>query len=155
MFAKGLQLVSAEAISCWSPRVSTKKYESENSHSCKIQFWWGDDVERCSGSLRSFWNRCVKHRRCPFHRRTPGLPSSILQMIFSLALPILPSYTQMLLFFCFFHVPELSFFALQGIASVLQRRSDNEEYVEVGRLGPSDYFGQSPLSVFFFFLCYL
>lgn len=30
----------------------------------------------------------------------------------------------------------------QGTASVLQRRSDNEEYVEVGRLGPSDYFGQ-------------
>ncbi|KAG7257595.1 hypothetical protein CRUP_017224, partial [Coryphaenoides rupestris] len=27
-----------------------------------------------------------------------------------------------------------------GTASVLQRRSDNEEYVEVGRLGPSDYF---------------
>lgn len=33
-------------------------------------------------------------------------------------------------------------FCLQGIASVLQRRSDNEEYVEVGRLGPSDYFGE-------------
>lgn len=31
---------------------------------------------------------------------------------------------------------------VQGIASVLQRRSDNEEYVEVGRLGPSDYFGE-------------
>lgn len=30
----------------------------------------------------------------------------------------------------------------QGTASVLQRRSDNEEYVEVGRLGPSDYFGE-------------
>ncbi|CAL8266529.1 unnamed protein product [Gadus morhua 'NCC'] len=29
-----------------------------------------------------------------------------------------------------------------GTASVLQRRSDNEEYVEVGRLGPSDYFGE-------------
>lgn len=30
----------------------------------------------------------------------------------------------------------------QGTASVLQRRSPNEEYVEVGRLGPSDYFGE-------------
>lgn len=30
---------------------------------------------------------------------------------------------------------------LQGSAAVLQRRSDNEEPVEVGRLGPSDYFG--------------
>uniref|UniRef100_A0A8C9JPH5 Protein kinase cAMP-dependent type I regulatory subunit beta n=1 Tax=Panthera tigris altaica TaxID=74533 RepID=A0A8C9JPH5_PANTA len=29
-----------------------------------------------------------------------------------------------------------------GTASVLQRRSPNEEYVEVGRLGPSDYFGE-------------
>lgn len=36
------------------------------------------------------------------------------------------------------------FFPLQGTASVLQRRSDNEEYVEVGRLGPSDYFGEQP-----------
>ncbi len=33
-------------------------------------------------------------------------------------------------------------FSSQGTASVLQRRSDNEEYVEVGRLGPSDYFGK-------------
>ncbi|TWW69993.1 cAMP-dependent protein kinase type I-beta regulatory subunit [Takifugu flavidus] len=33
----------------------------------------------------------------------------------------------------------------RGIASVLQRRSDNEEYVEVGRLGPSDYFGEIAL----------
>ncbi|KAJ7408678.1 hypothetical protein BTVI_59064 [Pitangus sulphuratus] len=32
-----------------------------------------------------------------------------------------------------------------GTASVLQRRSDNEEYVEVGRLGPSDYFGEIAL----------
>lgn len=30
----------------------------------------------------------------------------------------------------------------QGTASVLQRRSPSEEYVEVGRLGPSDYFGE-------------
>lgn len=30
----------------------------------------------------------------------------------------------------------------QGSASVLQRRSLSEEYVEVGRLGPSDYFGE-------------
>lgn len=34
----------------------------------------------------------------------------------------------------------------QGTASVLQRRSPNEEYVEVGRLGPSDYFGESGVS---------
>lgn len=33
-------------------------------------------------------------------------------------------------------------FPPQGTASVLQRRSPNEEYVEVGRLGPSDYFGK-------------
>lgn len=31
---------------------------------------------------------------------------------------------------------------LQGTAAVLQRRSENEEFVEVGRLGPSDYFGE-------------
>lgn len=30
----------------------------------------------------------------------------------------------------------------QGCAAVLQRRSENEEFVEVGRLGPSDYFGK-------------
>ncbi|KAH0517839.1 cAMP-dependent protein kinase type I-beta regulatory subunit [Microtus ochrogaster] len=34
---------------------------------------------------------------------------------------------------------------LEGTASVLQRRSPNEEYVEVGRLGPSDYFGEIAL----------
>ncbi|KAF6281216.1 protein kinase cAMP-dependent type I regulatory subunit beta [Rhinolophus ferrumequinum] len=34
---------------------------------------------------------------------------------------------------------------LMGTASVLQRRSPNEEYVEVGRLGPSDYFGEIAL----------
>ncbi|OBS69306.1 hypothetical protein A6R68_02134 [Neotoma lepida] len=33
----------------------------------------------------------------------------------------------------------------KGTASVLQRRSPNEEYVEVGRLGPSDYFGEIAL----------
>lgn len=32
---------------------------------------------------------------------------------------------------------------LQGSAAVLQRRSENEEFVEVGRLGPSDYFGKT------------
>lgn len=31
----------------------------------------------------------------------------------------------------------------QGSAAVLQRRSEHEEFVEVGRLGPSDYFGKS------------
>ncbi|XP_026560389.1 cAMP-dependent protein kinase type I-beta regulatory subunit [Pseudonaja textilis] len=34
---------------------------------------------------------------------------------------------------------------VKGTASVLQRRSDKEEYVEVGRLGPSDYFGEIAL----------
>ncbi|XP_059933809.1 cAMP-dependent protein kinase type I-beta regulatory subunit isoform X3 [Mesoplodon densirostris] len=34
---------------------------------------------------------------------------------------------------------------LMGTASVLQRRSPGEEYVEVGRLGPSDYFGEIAL----------
>ncbi|CAO2645903.1 cAMP-dependent protein kinase type I-alpha regulatory subunit (Fragments) [Lemmus lemmus] len=33
------------------------------------------------------------------------------------------------------------FIILEGTAAVLQRRSENEEFVEVGRLGPSDYFG--------------
>ncbi|KAM9013508.1 cAMP-dependent protein kinase type I-beta regulatory subunit isoform 1-T1 [Ara ararauna] len=37
------------------------------------------------------------------------------------------------------------FIITEGTASVLQRRSDNEEYVEVGRLGPSDYFGEIAL----------
>ncbi|KAJ7403939.1 cAMP-dependent protein kinase type I-alpha regulatory subunit [Willisornis vidua] len=32
------------------------------------------------------------------------------------------------------------FIILEGTAAVLQRRSENEEFVEVGRLGPSDYF---------------
>lgn len=31
---------------------------------------------------------------------------------------------------------------LQGTAAVLQRRSEHEEFVEVGRLAPSDYFGE-------------
>uniref|UniRef100_A0A8C6G2G5 cAMP-dependent protein kinase type I-alpha regulatory subunit n=2 Tax=Pecora TaxID=35500 RepID=A0A8C6G2G5_MOSMO len=33
----------------------------------------------------------------------------------------------------------------EGSAAVLQRRSENEEFVEVGRLGPSDYFGEIAL----------
>uniref|UniRef100_A0A674AZP3 cAMP-dependent protein kinase type I-alpha regulatory subunit n=1 Tax=Salmo trutta TaxID=8032 RepID=A0A674AZP3_SALTR len=33
----------------------------------------------------------------------------------------------------------------KGSAAVLQRRSENEEFVEVGRLGPSDYFGEIAL----------
>ncbi|VFV20233.1 kap1_rat ame: full=camp-dependent protein kinase, partial [Lynx pardinus] len=36
------------------------------------------------------------------------------------------------------------FIITEGTASVLQRRSPNEEYVEVGRLGPSDYFETRP-----------
>lgn len=35
------------------------------------------------------------------------------------------------------------FVCFQGSAAVLQRRSENEEFVEVGRLGPSDYFGKN------------
>uniref|UniRef100_G3NLF9 cAMP-dependent protein kinase type I-alpha regulatory subunit n=1 Tax=Gasterosteus aculeatus aculeatus TaxID=481459 RepID=G3NLF9_GASAC len=34
------------------------------------------------------------------------------------------------------------FIILEGTAAVLQRRSEDEEFVEVGRLGPSDYFGR-------------
>uniref|UniRef100_A0A2I2Y425 cAMP-dependent protein kinase type I-alpha regulatory subunit n=1 Tax=Gorilla gorilla gorilla TaxID=9595 RepID=A0A2I2Y425_GORGO len=38
------------------------------------------------------------------------------------------------------------FIILEGSAAVLQRRSENEEFVEVGRLGPSDYFGHLIIS---------
>lgn len=45
---------------------------------------------------------------------------------------------------------QLNLCVFQGSAAVLQRRSENEEFVEVGRLGPSDYFGkisaQSPFT---------
>ncbi|MBZ3886567.1 cAMP-dependent protein kinase type I-alpha regulatory subunit [Sciurus carolinensis] len=37
------------------------------------------------------------------------------------------------------------FIILEGSAAVLQRRPENEEFVEVGRLGPSDYFGEIAL----------
>ncbi|XP_034396378.1 protein kinase, cAMP-dependent, regulatory, type I, alpha (tissue specific extinguisher 1) a [Cyclopterus lumpus] len=37
------------------------------------------------------------------------------------------------------------FIILEGTAAVLQRRSEDEEFVEVGRLGPSDYFGEIAL----------
>nr|KAF6416834.1 protein kinase cAMP-dependent type I regulatory subunit alpha [Molossus molossus] len=37
------------------------------------------------------------------------------------------------------------FIILEGSAAVLQRRSEKEEFVEVGRLGPSDYFGEIAL----------
>ncbi|CAJ1075346.1 protein kinase%2C cAMP-dependent, regulatory, type I, alpha (tissue specific extinguisher 1) a isoform [Xyrichtys novacula] len=37
------------------------------------------------------------------------------------------------------------FIILEGTAAVLQRRSNSEEFVEVGRLGPSDYFGEIAL----------
>ncbi|ESO83453.1 hypothetical protein LOTGIDRAFT_133402 [Lottia gigantea] len=37
------------------------------------------------------------------------------------------------------------FIILEGTAAVLQRRSENEEPVEVGRLGTSDYFGEIAL----------
>lgn len=37
----------------------------------------------------------------------------------------------------------LLFFFLQGVAVVLQRRSPNEDYIEVSRLGQSDYFGEN------------
>ncbi|CAE1297534.1 PRKAR [Acanthosepion pharaonis] len=37
------------------------------------------------------------------------------------------------------------FIITEGTAAVLQRRADNEEPIEVGRLGPSDYFGEIAL----------
>lgn len=37
------------------------------------------------------------------------------------------------------------FMIIEGQASVLQRRSDNEDFIEVGKLGPSDYFGEIAL----------
>uniref|UniRef100_A0A8C4PVS7 Protein kinase, cAMP-dependent, regulatory, type I, beta n=1 Tax=Eptatretus burgeri TaxID=7764 RepID=A0A8C4PVS7_EPTBU len=37
------------------------------------------------------------------------------------------------------------FIITEGCAAVLQRRSENEDFVEVGRLGPSDYFGEIAL----------
>uniref|UniRef100_A0A672YMY4 cAMP-dependent protein kinase type I-alpha regulatory subunit n=1 Tax=Sphaeramia orbicularis TaxID=375764 RepID=A0A672YMY4_9TELE len=37
------------------------------------------------------------------------------------------------------------FIILEGTAAVLQRRSEAEEFVEVGQLGPSDYFGEIAL----------
>ncbi|CAF0762704.1 unnamed protein product [Brachionus calyciflorus] len=37
------------------------------------------------------------------------------------------------------------FIIIEGNAAVYQQRSDNEEPVEVGRLGPSDYFGEIAL----------
>uniref|UniRef100_A0A8C6JAM6 cAMP-dependent protein kinase type I-alpha regulatory subunit n=1 Tax=Melopsittacus undulatus TaxID=13146 RepID=A0A8C6JAM6_MELUD len=37
------------------------------------------------------------------------------------------------------------FIILEGTAAVLQCRSENEEFVEVGRLAPSDYFGEIAL----------
>lgn len=32
-------------------------------------------------------------------------------------------------------------FSTQGRATVLQRKTEDGEYIEVGQLGPSDYFG--------------
>uniref|UniRef100_A0A1I8JK81 cAMP-dependent protein kinase type I regulatory subunit n=1 Tax=Macrostomum lignano TaxID=282301 RepID=A0A1I8JK81_9PLAT len=37
------------------------------------------------------------------------------------------------------------FIILEGVAAVLQKPSENEEAVEVGKLGPSDYFGEIAL----------
>ncbi len=37
----------------------------------------------------------------------------------------------------------LPFLPLQGSASVHQKKGDSDEAVEVGKLGPSDYFGAS------------
>lgn len=70
----------------------------------------------------------------PPHTHTTS--SFILYFSFSFfySLASLVSFISFSFFYCFY---------VQGIASVLQRRSDNEEYVEVGRLGPSDYFGES------------
>ena len=47
--------------------------------------------------------------------------------------------------FCFYTCSGLLLLSVihcQGTASVLQRRAENEEPVEVGKLGPSDYFGE-------------
>ena len=41
----------------------------------------------------------------------------------------------------------VSMFVAQGQAIVLQRRNENEEQVEVGKLGPSDYFGKYKFSL--------
>ena len=38
---------------------------------------------------------------------------------------------------------KVSGFSFQGSAAVLQRRTEGEEQVEVGRLSVSDYFGKS------------
>lgn len=71
---------------------------------------------------------------------SPPFPSSSTNPPPFISLPLILLF---LLSLSFFFVVWSSFlFCLQGIASVLQRRSDNEEYVEVGRLGPSDYFGE-------------
>jgi len=37
------------------------------------------------------------------------------------------------------------FIIIEGNATVYQQRNDNEEPVEVGKLGPSDYFGEIAL----------
>ena len=38
---------------------------------------------------------------------------------------------------------KVNVFSIQGSAAVLQRRTEGEEQVEVGRLSVSDYFGKS------------
>ena len=35
----------------------------------------------------------------------------------------------------------------EGSASVLQRKSESDDPIEVGKLGPSDYFGKLPSTV--------
>lgn len=80
---------------------------------------------------------------------SPLLNLSFFSLPFSLSPANPPLFIPIpLLLLCFFEGGYLTLgflllSHLQGIASVLQRRSDNEEYVEVGRLGPSDYFGES------------
>lgn len=46
------------------------------------------------------------------------------------------------IWFCILFLSSHFFICPQGSAAVLQRRSENEEFVEVGRLAPSDYFGK-------------
>ncbi len=76
-------------------------------------------------------NKPLLFSHFPFFPNTPSSFPSLSSCSFScLCLSFLSSNSPSFLF------------CLQGIASVLQRRSDNEEYVEVGRLGPSDYFGE-------------
>lgn len=92
-----------------------------------------------------FFFFCRKSGLNPVHL----CPQGAKEFLRGLILRLSPSFPRPLSHFCraSFHLRRsFSVLCVQGIASVLQRRSDNEEYVEVGRLGPSDYFGELPLT---------